>query len=303
MAPPGTTRVSLVLAAAVAAVSLAAIFIRLAAAPGIVVAVGRMVFASVLMAPLTLRGLARTPIRGRSRAFTLAAGVLLGVHFGAWITSLSFTSVAASVTLVNTVPLWVALFAWLFTGKSPSFSVLIGVVMAVGGAAIIGFGGLGGGTAPLVGDGLALLGAAAVAGYLLLGRQVQHSGVGLDAYAGAAYALAALFLAPFPAVFGFSYVGYGGMTFVWILLLALVPQLIGHNGINYAVRHLDPTLVSTVILLEPVGSTLLAFIILGEVPTALTLIGAAVLLAGVVFTVRSTEPSVPGTVPPEVLGD
>ncbi|HKI55953.1 MAG TPA: DMT family transporter [Trueperaceae bacterium] len=303
MAPPGTTRVSLVLTAAIAAVSLSAIFIRLADAPGVVVALLRMVFASLVMAPVTLRGLRRTPLRGRALGLTVVAGALLGVHFATWITSLSMTSVAASVTLVTTAPLWVALFAWLFSGKAPSFSVLIGVVLAVGGAAIIGFGDLGGGTAPLIGDGLALLGAASAAGYLLLGRSVQRSGVGLDAYAGTAYATAAVVLAPLPVLFGFPYLGYSTGTFGWILLLALVPQLIGHNGINYAMRHVDPTLVATVILLEPVGATLLAFLIFGEVPSSLTLVGALVLLFGVVFTVRSTESPAPGAAPPEVPGD
>ena len=104
MAPPPTTRVSLVLAAAIAAISLAAIFIRLADAPGVVIALYRMVLASLVMAPLAVRGLRRTPLSGRAALLTLAAGVLLGIHFATWITSLNLTSVAASVTLVTTSP-------------------------------------------------------------------------------------------------------------------------------------------------------------------------------------------------------
>jgi len=180
---------------------------------------------------------------------------------------------------------------------------VIGVVLAVGGAAIIGFGDLGGGSAPLLGDALALLGAASAAGYLLLGRQVQLSGIGLDAYAGVAYAFAAAVLVPLPALFGLGYLDYGLPSFGWIALLALVPQLVGHNGINYAMRHLDPTLVATTTLLEPVGASLLAFAIFGEAPSSLTLVGASILLLGVVFTVRSTESPVAGAAPPEVPGD
>ena len=100
-----------------------------------------------------------------------------------------------------------------------------------------------------------------------------------------------------------GYLGYGAASFGWILLLALVPQLIGHNGINYAMRYLEPTLVATTILLEPIGASLLAFLIFAEVPSSLTLVGAAVLLLGVVFTVRSTESPAPGAAPPEVPGD
>lgn len=308
MPPAPRSRVTVVLIAALAAISLAAIFIRLADAPGVVVALFRMVAASLVMLPVTLRGLRRTPLRGRALLLTILAGLLLAVHFATWITSIGLTTVAASVTLVTTSPLWVALFAWLFSGLAPSFSVLLGVVFAVAGAAVIGFGDLVGGgavvgSAPLVGDGLALLGAASAAGYLLLGRGIQRSGIGLDAYAGTAYAVAALALAPLPAVFGFSYLGYGLPTFGWILLLALVPQLVGHTGMNYAMRHLDPTLVATTMLLEPLGSGLLALLVFGEVPSALTLLGAAVLLGGVVFTVRSSGAVAPGIAPPETPGD
>jgi len=299
-AAPPTSRVALVLATAVAAISLAAIFIRLAEAPGVVVAFERMVLASLLMAPVTVRGLRRTPLRGRAARLSVLAGALLGLHFATWITSLSYTTVAASVSLVSTSPLWVALLAWLFLGRAPSFSVLIGVVVAVGGAAIIGFGGLSGGTTPLLGDALALIGAASAAGYLLIGRHVQRSGVGLDAYAGVAYAVAAVVLAPLPALLGQHYLGYPVATFGWIALLALVPQLVGHTGMNYAMKHLDPTLVATTTLLEPLGASLLALALFREVPSLLTVVGAVVLLSGVIFTVRSAGGVAPGLTPPEV---
>lgn len=286
-APPAA-RLYTVLGVAVAAVSMAAIFIRLADAPGVVVALYRMAIASLVMVPITLRGLRRTPIRGRALAWTVLAGLALAVHFAAWITSLGYTSVAASVTLVATSPLFAALFAWLFLGLAPSLGVMVGVLLAVAGAAVIGFGDLTGGSAPVLGDALALLGAAAAAAYLLLGRAVQRSGVGLDAYAGSAYGVAALVLLPLPWVLGYAYVDYPLASFGWIALLALVPQLVGHTGLNYAARHLDPTLVTTATLLEPVGSGILALALFGEVPGAMTLVGAVILLTGVILTVRST---------------
>ncbi len=282
-------RVWLVLSVALVAVSLAAIYIRLANAPGVVVALYRMAIAALVMLPVTLRGLRRTPLTGRSLRLTLAAGALLALHFAAWISSLSFTSVAASVSLASTSPLWMALLAWLFLGTAPSLGLLTGVLLAVAGAATIGFGDLAGGTEPLLGDGLALLGAVAGAGYILLGRVVQRSGVGLDAYAGTAYAVAALLLLPLPALFGQAYLAYPAATFAWVALLALVPQLIGHTGINFAAKHLDPTLVATALLLEPIGSGLFALLLFGEVPSALTLVGAGVLLLGVLVTLRSTR--------------
>ena len=280
------------LSVAVVAVSLAAIFIRLADAPGVVVAWWRMAIAALVLAPVAFRALRRTPLSRSTLLPTAAAGVLLGVHFATWISSLSYTSVAASVALVSTTPLWVALLSWAFLKQAPTLTVLLGVLLAVAGGAVIGFGDALGTTAsadapaPLLGDGLALVGAMAVAGYLLLGRVAQRRGLSIDAYAGVAYAVAAMVLLPMPWLAGTSYVAYPPATFAWVVALALVPQLIGHTGINYAMRHLDPTRVATATLLEPVGAGLLAFLVFAEAPSTVTLIGASVLLVGVVLTVR-----------------
>jgi drug/metabolite transporter (DMT)-like permease len=120
----------------------------------------------------------------------------------------------------------------------------------------------------------------------MLGRVAQRRGLSIDAYAGVAYAVAALVLLPMPWLAGASYVAYPPATFAWVVALALVPQLIGHTGINYAMRHLEPTRVATATLLEPVGAGLLAFLVFAEVPSTVTLVGASVLLFGVVLTVR-----------------
>lgn len=289
--PPG--RVALVLSVAVVAVSLAAIFIRLADAPGVVVAWWRMAIAGVVLAPVAIRALRRTPLTRATLVPTAAAGVLLGVHFATWISSLSYTSVAASVALVSTTPLWVALLSWAFLKQAPTLTVLLGVLVAVAGGAIIGFGDALGtaasaqAPAPLWGDALALVGAIALAGYLLLGRVAQRRGLALDAYAGVAYAVAALVLLPLPWLVGAPYLAYPPATFAWVIALALVPQLVGHTGINYAMRHRDPTRVATATLLEPVGAGVLAFLVFTEVPSTVTLVGASVLLTGVLLTVRS----------------
>jgi drug/metabolite transporter (DMT)-like permease len=286
-------RVAAVLAVALLAISVAAVFIRLAEAPGVVVAAWRMIIASLVLLPITVRALRRTPLRRATAWPTLWAGVLLGVHFAAWISSLSYTTVAASVSLVATTPLWVALMSWAFLRRAPTLTVLLGVLVAVAGGAVIAFGDMIGdgvtstATAPLWGDALALIGAIAIAGYLLLGRTAQQRGLGIDAYAGVAYAVAAVVLLPLPAIVGASYLDYPAATFGWVLALALVPQLIGHTGINYAMRHLDPTRVATATLLEPVGAALLALLLFTELPSPATAIGAAILLVGVLMTVRA----------------
>lgn len=285
---PTVARVWAVLGVALVAVSFAAIFVRLAAAPGVVAAFYRMLIASVLMAPLTLAGVRRTPLDARAWRATLLAGVLLAVHFASWFTSLAYTTVAASAALVSTSPLWVALFAWAFMGRPPRAWQLAGVLISVAGAAVIGYGDVGGGTSPLLGDALALLGAAAAAGYFLLGRHVQVRGVALGAYAGSAYAFAALALAPLPLLVGAPYLGYPAVTYLFVALLAVVPQLIGHTGINFAAKHLDTTVIATALLFEPVASGVLALLLFGEEPSLTTLVGAVLLLVGVVITVRTT---------------
>lgn len=281
--------VTVVLPLGVLAVSTAAIFIRLADAPGVVVALYRMLIASVLLLPWTLRALARTPLTFHNAPYTILAGLCLAAHFATWISSLSYTSVTASAALVNTNPLWVALFSWLFLGLAPPLTVLIGAVLAVLGGALISFDGAGVGSQPALGNALAIAGAVAVSAYLLLGRAAQRRGLSVQAYAGSAYAVAALALLPLPLVFDVPYAPYPVATWGWLLLLALVPQMIGHTSFNYAMNHVEPTLVATVILLEPIGAAIMALIIFAEIPSALTAIGAGVLLIGVVLTVRNTR--------------
>ena len=282
---PSAVRVAAVLVAAVAAISLAAIFTRLAEAPGGVIALWRMVIATSLIAPSGLAALRRHRPSARAMAPALAAGGLLAIHFATWLSSLQYTTVAASVTLVTTAPIWVALLGWAL-GARPTRGVAIGLVFAVGGGVLIGFGDLQGGSAPLLGDALAIAGAIAVAGYLLLGRRAQRAGLSIAGYAFVAYATAAVVLVPLPWLLGAPYLDWPLATWGWIAAMAVAPQLIGHTGLNWAARHLDPTVVATVTLLEPIGAGLLAWWLFTEVPGGLTLLGVPVLLIGVGLVVR-----------------
>jgi drug/metabolite transporter (DMT)-like permease len=288
---PPASRLAAIVALGVVATSLAAIFVRLADAPGVVVAAYRMLFAGLILLPWTLMALRRTPLTRQNLPFALFAGLMLAGHFATWISSLSYTTVAASVTLVSTGPIWMALFSWLFLRLAPSLSVITGVMIAVLGGALIGFASAGQdeGGMSLLGNGLALAGAIFMAAYLLLGRSAQRRGLTLQAYVGVAYAVAAIALLPLPWLFGHGYLAYSRETFFWILLLALIPQLVGHTSYNYAMRHLDPTLVATLTLLEPLGAGMLAFALFGEVPPALTLLGALLVLVGVGFTLRHSR--------------
>ncbi len=294
---PSAATVTAVLVAVVAAISLGAIFARLAEAPGAVVALWRMAFASLLIVPAGIRGLRRAPPTAASLRPALLAGLLLGVHFATWLTSLAYTTVAASVTLVTTVPIWVALARW-WGGTPPTRGVLVGLVLAIGGGVAIGLGDLQGGSAPLLGDALALVGAWSAAGYFLLGRRAQRAGLSTSGYATIAYLVAAVVLVPLPAMLGAAYVDWPLATWGWILAMALAPQLVGHGGLNWANRHLDPTVVATVTLLEPIGAGVLAWLVFTEIPGTGVLLGAPVLLAGVALVVRYRRREGPGAAHP-----
>lgn len=143
----------------------------------------------------------------------------------------------------------------------------------------------GGGANPLLGDFLALLGAVAASCYFLLGREAQRRGLSTWAYVRVAYTAAALLLLPLPYLFGGGYGGYPLEVYAYLLLMALLPQLVGHTSFNWATRHIPPVLVTLAILFEPVGASLLAYLLFGELPGVQVLLGALILLVGVALAV------------------
>ncbi len=288
---PGGLLIAGVVAVGVMAVSAAAIFVRygFAAAgsstPGValLLAALRLSMAALLLAP-TWRGLRRARLEPGAVGLAVLAGLFLGIHFGTWITSLAYTSVAASVTIVTSNPVWVALAGWLWLGERLNRQTVIGVALAAAGGILIGLGDASGssaGQAPLLGDGLALLGAWAVSGYFLLGREAQQRGLSIGQYVAVAYAAAALTLLPLPLFFDTPYIGWPWGVYAVALGMALISQLVGHTSFNWAIRYVSPVLVTLAILFEPLGSGLLAYLFFGEVPPRLVFVGAAILIVGV----------------------
>ena len=292
---PSSASLITIIVVGVLAVSAAAIFVRYgfaaagSSAPGValLLAAARLSMAALLLAP-TWRSLRRARVEPGAWALAALAGVFLGVHFGTWITSLAYTSVAASVTLVTSNPIWVALVGWLWLGDRVSRRTALGIAVATLGGVLIGLGGASGdaaGSNPLLGDGLALLGAWAVSGYFLLGREAQRRGLSTGQYVAVAYAAAALVLLPLPALFGTPYLGWPWGVYGAALGMALLSQLVGHTSFNWAIRYVAPALLTLAILFEPLGSGLLAYLFFGEVPGRLVFVGAAVLIAGVALAV------------------
>ena len=278
-----------VLVIGVAAVSFAAIFIRLAqaqSASSLVLAAARLFVASIVLTPWVLRhhwdevrAVGLSDLR-----WALLSGVVLGLHFATWITSLEYTSVVNSVTLVSTNPLWVALLSPLLLREKIDRWTMIGLALAIGGGILVGLAGDTGEPPnhfdPWLGNGLALFGAFMTALYFIIGRHLRVR-LSLVVYIWLVYTTAALILIGVVAVTGQQVAGLSGEAYLWMLLMGLVPQLIGHSSFNYALGFLSAAYVSLVILVEPIGSGLLAILFLDEWPVPLQLAGAAFILLGI----------------------
>jgi drug/metabolite transporter (DMT)-like permease len=286
------------------AVSTASIFIRFAQAnvQSLVIAAYRLTFASLILFPYTLskNGTELRRLTKSSYALALLSGALLALHFATWITSLQYTSVASSVVLVTTTPLWVALFsAPLLRERIPRL-VLVGLIVALLGSSIVGIAdsckitsdGLACPTLSefihgqaFLGDFLALSGAWFAAGYLMIGRKLRMH-MSLPSYTFLVYGMAAVVLIMVVLVSRLPVSGYPPLTYLWLLALAVIPQLFGHSVFNWSLKYLPAAYVSISLLGEPIGSTILAYFLLGEVPNVIKLIGGGLILIGIYIASR-----------------
>lgn len=286
-APERTIRPLAGLSIGILAVSTAAIFIKLAlreGAPFLIIAAYRLGFAALILAPLALTSYRQELRRLTQREWRLAllSGLFLGAHFATWILSLAYTSTASSVVLVTTSPLLVALASPWLLREHLTRQVWAGVLMATAGGVLIGWGDFGLGPQQAFGDMLALAGSVCGAGYFLIGRRLRAR-LSLIAYIFVVYTTAAIVVIALSLAARQPFTGYQPQTFLWFLLLALLPQLIGHSSFNWALRYTSATLATVPVLAEPIGSTILAYFILGEGVTWWKLVGGALILVGILI--------------------
>ena len=215
-----------------------------------------------------------------------ASALCLAFHFAFWIASLSHTSVASSVVIVTANPILVAIAAHVLLRESLTRSTAAGIGLGLAGGVVIALGDWDLGDRRLYGDGLALLGAVAVAGYYIIGRDLRRE-MPVLAYVAPVYGLAAAVLLATAGATGVALSGFSGETYVYLALLALVPQLLGHSSLNWALGHLPATLVAVAVMAEPVGATLLAWAVLDETPPVTAVAGGALILVGVYLALRS----------------
>ena len=271
----------------VIAVSFASIFIRLADASPLVIAAARLLFASAVLLPFAAVN-SRVSIGKlalRDLLLILLSSLFLALHFGLWITSLSYTTIASSVILVTSHPAFVAVFSYFLWKERLNKLNILGIAAALAGVAVINYGDFALSSRAVLGDLMALAASFAMGAYLIIGRQMRKRIDSLG-YLTLIYTGAGLMLLLVLLFTGERLSGYSATTYLMFLLLALVPQLIGHSALNLAVRTLPVTLVSIAILGEPIGATLLGALILREMPKVNEIAGGLLILLGIYMVMR-----------------
>ena len=269
--------------------------VRVAQAEGvnsIAIAAWRLTIAAALLWPLAWAKASKeiAALQKPDWLLGIAAGFFLALHFAAWISSLAYTSVASSVALVATNPIWIAMVSWLIFREKLGGWLVLGIAAAVAGSALIFLSDANlvtgsGSSNPLLGNGLAVVGSLTVCGYLLIGRRLRKT-MSLLSYIWLVYSSAAIALMIAAIAAGATLTGFSEKAWACLFALALGPQLLGHSAFNWALKHVSATFIALVILGEPIGSALLAWLIFGERFAPLQLAGFSMLLAGIYLASR-----------------
>ena len=303
---PSATPISVyvMLALGLSSFSFSAILVKLAQTEGIpslFVASSRLMIAAIILTPFVFihhRANLAT-LNRKDLVLAFGAGTFLALHFISWVTSLEYTSVLISVVFVTSGPLWVAILEFIFFRAKLPKLVVIGLGVAILGGLLIGFAGALSDTSTvqvdrqreLIGGGLSLIGAITIAVYLIIARKLQQprirNGVTtklhIIPYIWLVYGSAGLLLLVWTILAGVPIVGYSAQGYIWLLLMALFPQLVGHSSLNYAVGYLPATIVSMATQLEPIGSAILAYFLFNELPFPLQIVGSIVIICGVML--------------------
>ena len=264
------------------------LFVRLADSPALATAAYRMTFSFLMLLPFAL-------LKTRKEIFSLSkreigacalAGFFLAGHFGTWISSLDHTSVANSVVLVNTIPIWVGIIGPLAIGEKANRSFWLACGLCLTGAFVLCGKGFSLRFETLTGDGLALAGAFFVALYLMIGRNLRKK-LSLLAYASVCYGSASLFLWIAVLISGQQTSGFSNETWVYLICLAVLSQILGHTLYNWSLQWIKAAIVSIALLGEPIGAILLAWAFLGETIDLQQGIGGSLILFGVYMVARN----------------
>jgi drug/metabolite transporter (DMT)-like permease len=273
----------LFMALGVVAVSFSAIFIKWSEAPAAVLGLYRLLFTFLLLGPVLLTKKSRTEIATFSaRTWLLVAlsGIFLALHFILWIGSLKYTTVASSTILITLQPIFVMALAYFTLKERASWRALLGAGIAIIGSTLIGWGDFKVSGSALWGDLLSLLGVLAVSAYLVIGQFLRDRVTSL-VYSLLVYVFSIVVMWLYCVWEGYPLADYPAREWLLFLLLAVVPTVFGHTLFNWLLKYVNAATISMAILFEPIGATLLAFLLLGEGVTVAQWIGGAVIMSGI----------------------
>src|SRR5690625_39693 len=275
---------------AVIAISTSAILVKLIEdAPAGIIAFYRLFLAVILMAPIVLFKY-KSELKAISKKdwiFAAISGVFLSLHFILWFESLDYTSVASSVVLVSLQPLFAFIGTYIFFGERFSIAAIISMFITLLGSFIIGWGDLQVSGLALLGDILALLGAVTVTVYFLLGQKLRRS-LSLVTYTFIVYSSSSLTLLIYNSVLGNNFVHFSTSTWGWFLALAIIPTFFGHSLLNWALKWVSTSTISMAVVFEPIGASILAYIILKEHVTWSQWLGGTIVIFGLFLFIVST---------------
>lgn len=270
----------------VISVALSAIFVKLVSAEAGVTAFYRMLFSVLFMLPIFLLKYRKeiTLLKKRDWIFSTFAGVFLAFHFIFWFESLNYTSVASSTVLVTLQPIFAFAGTYFFFKERLSVKTILSAVIAISGSVIISFGDFQLGGTAFYGDILALIGCALITAYLLFGQDVRQR-LSLITYTFVVYSISSITLFFYVLIKGESFGPHSQSDWMWFVLLALIPNLLGHTLFNWAIRWVSTNAISIAILFEPVGASILAYYIFNESLSTAQIIGGIVVLLGILLFV------------------
>ena len=270
----------------VISVSLSAIFVKLASADAGVIAFYRMLFSILIMLPWFLMKYSNEikVLSKRDWIFSSIAGVFLSFHFILWFESLNYTSVASSTVLVTMQPLFAFIGTYLFFKEKITLQTFIAGGIAILGSVLISWGDFQISGTALYGDILALIACALITGYLLFGQDVRKR-LSLVTYTMVVYSVSTITLFFYIIIKGESFGPYPAIDWMWFILLAIIPNLLGHNLFNWALKWTSTNVISIAILFEPVGAALLAIFIFNEYLTVSQIVGGLVVILGITLFV------------------
>lgn len=263
-----------------------ATLIKLTDAPALIITTYRMIFASLFLIPFVIMKNPKTILNlgRRDVVFSILSGILLAVHFGTWTVALEHISVPPAILLVNVHPVFVVILSFFLLKERFRRREILGIIVTMLGMAVIVFPSTGN-SLSLFGSIMALMGAASFGGYLMVGRRLRQK-LSLLTYIFLVYSIAAVSLLATCAATGSPLLGYNSGTYLMMLAIGIISTVISHSSINWSIKYLKTTIVSVVTVATPIFGSLIAWLVLSDVPTLWAFIGGALVIAGIYLVGR-----------------